>query len=316
MRAVVDIGSNSVKFALAENQRDVPKIVLTGSRVTRLSRDLEKTGHLAKESIEATHKALTDFRDTFIKESGASTLQCVVIATSALRDCKNPEAIQKIVWDLFGVELFVASGVQEARLSCEGAAAAGELFFGKQEPLFIEVGGASCQLSVLKPSFWGHSFQVGAVRAHERLGYQRRALSPLEASKLEQDVFQFFEPTMLRELKNRFTTPQPRKVAVAIGGTLVMAAKAAGAQPVNDCGYLLSRERLRTFNQSLCLMTAEERQKKVNLAAGREDIIVSGCAILLSLLEYFSIEEIGFSSWGLRHGALKIWPELFPKIRL
>ena len=316
MRAVVDIGSNSVKYVLASDQRDVPRILARGSEVTRLSRGLETTRVLSPEALHATEKALRHFKEIFSQSPEASSLQCVVLGTSAVRDCKNQEDIKSIVRSILGVELNILSGLEEARISLEGAAAAGATLFPFRQPLFVEVGGASCQLSVLEPEFFGHSFQVGAVRAHERLGYGRRALEENEISKLHSDVFSFFDQPTFHDLKIKFTNKTLRSCAIGIGGTLVLAAEAAGAKKVKDCGFVISRKSLKEFNEKLCRLNADERLSKLHLEPGREDIIATGTAVLLSVLDQFGIEDLGLSKWGLRHGALKMWDKVYPRLNL
>jgi len=310
MRAVVDIGSNSVKFVIAENQHGVPNVVLKGSQVTRLGKDLEKSKVLAQSALDATGDALKEFANIFLEKAVSLETHCIVLATSAVRDCQNPEVMHDIVKRTLKCPLKVLSGVEEARISIAGAQSAAELMFPNAQHVFIEIGGASTQISISKPSFMGESFQVGAVRAHERLGIGRRAFNPVEFVKLENTLLEFFDVSKLDALEKSWNLSERPTRALGIGGTLVMALKSSGALRIDDCGYRGHLSNFCAFNQKIAQVTADERLKMLDIEKGREDILVTGSACLTTLLKYFGIEEFGVSEWGLRHGALKLWDEI------
>jgi exopolyphosphatase/guanosine-5'-triphosphate,3'-diphosphate pyrophosphatase len=316
MRAVVDIGSNSVKFVLATDQRVVPQneapiILKKGSVVTRLAENLAMTQVLSDESLARTEVALRQFSEVFSKQSDSKKLQCRVFATSAARDCKNPERLAEIVHRTLHHPLQIISGAEEARLSLAGATAAGQLIFGHKDSLFIEVGGASTQCSLLTPELFNESFQAGAVRCTEKLAIGKSPLSDDQWKNLHTDLLQFFETSKFQELKKQ-ASRKTRNSALAIGGTLMMAAKMAEATRVSDAGYLLRRESFLRFNDSIRKLSPQERLSIEGIEKGREDILVAGVGILTALLEHFNIEELAVSSWGLRHGALRLWDQLDP----
>ena len=60
--AVFDLGSNSVKFLIAEKQGASFCVLKEQSRATRLAEDLIVTGNLKQEAIDRTLAALRELR--------------------------------------------------------------------------------------------------------------------------------------------------------------------------------------------------------------------------------------------------------------
>ena len=86
-RAVIDVGTNSVKLLVADVAgRDV-RPVLEESRQTRLGKGFYETHRLQPEPIARTAEAVGEFAE-IAREKNASALR--VIATSAARDAVNP----------------------------------------------------------------------------------------------------------------------------------------------------------------------------------------------------------------------------------
>lgn len=300
MRAVVDIGSNSVKFTVAEIQRGVPRPLDRGSWVTRLSRNLEKTGLLAAESVAETEKVLIEIARRVAQFPGA---QVRVVATSAVRDCKNPEEIASRVRKLLGVELRVLKGSEEAEISLRGAAAATRLRRGSTAGIFVDVGGASTEVGMLEPSPSTHSFQAGAVRSHERLGLAQMPVSDEVWAQAAADMPGFFPDALLRP----FTAAA--KKCTAVGGSILVASRLAGARPAPEVegaslGYDLRRSDLEAFNDTFRKLSLEDRLKYPKVEAGRADVMCAGILCLTYVMKHLDIDELFVTEWGLRHGLL------------
>jgi exopolyphosphatase/guanosine-5'-triphosphate,3'-diphosphate pyrophosphatase len=176
MRAVVDIGSNSIKFAIDRNPENALRELETRSWVTRLGRQMGQTGLLSIESLADSARALEEISSRFT-EIGLSSSQVRAFATAAVRECKNPETIQELVQKSLGVELKILTGIEEAQYSMIGARAASDLLLKGQPRLFVDVGGASTEVGVMEPQIMAHSFPAGAVRCHESLGMNQMPLS-------------------------------------------------------------------------------------------------------------------------------------------
>ena len=298
MRAVVDIGSNSVKFLAAKVHRNAIEALGSESMVTRLGRGLEKSGLLSQKSITDTVAALEKIKLSLVK---LGVLDTTVVATSAVRDCKNAETISEPVQRIFSVVLRILSGQEEAFFSLKGAVAAANQLLGTEDCVFIDVGGASTEVSVQKPEFLAHSFQAGAVRCHERLNLPETKISDVEWKVAQEKIQEFFPLQEWKHLTSNFTKTRP---VVAVGGTLVLAAKIAGAVIEKGCGIRITRSRLEELNENLRNLTVTERMALPGMEVGRADIICAGILVLTTLLNRLGAEDVLLTTWGLRHGIL------------
>ncbi len=147
MRAIIDIGSNSIRCMQVDEQG-----VSHGKRLvtTRLATGLDKTGRLSDAAIDASVAAIA----AFAKEAQSAGGAVCAYATSAVRDAQNREDFLLRVQDACGVSVDVLSGEAEARYALLGANAQG----------LVDVGGGSVQIVT---EDFAQSWPIGCVRAAE-----------------------------------------------------------------------------------------------------------------------------------------------------
>ena len=93
-RAVIDVGTNSIKLLVADvSGRDV-RPVHEESRQTRLGQGFYETRQLQPESIARTAEAVWEFGE-IAREKNAAAIR--VIATSAARDAVNPKDLTNAI---------------------------------------------------------------------------------------------------------------------------------------------------------------------------------------------------------------------------
>lgn len=314
MRAVVDIGSNSVKFAAASQQRGAPdwlEKLKFGSKVTRLGKGIHKTQRFDPESFSKTVEAL-EWIFLELTRLGAKKISFCVVGTSAVRDAQDKDRLAAEVQRIFKVPLQVLSGLEEAQLSLSGAQIAGEKALKAPGPFaFFEVGGASSQVGMLKPKFLGHSFQAGAVRCHEHLGLDAIPVDDHAWQKAQQDISRFFPESEWRRLEEQGGSQLKKAPAIAIGGSLLLAARLAGARKINDLGFESSKTELENFNNQMRKISLDERLKLRGMESGRADILCAGILCLTHMLNCLKKEKVLITSWGLRHGILANWDEVY-----
>ena len=302
-RAVIDLGSNSVKLTIA----DVTPIaggdyavatLKTQSWITRLGRELAvRHQSLHPTSVEDTLKAITEMRsllDTWKVEG------VFAVATSALRDAFDRDLVVVPGSKILGHTIQIISGHTEALLSTQGAAACAQKVFGQEDFFYIDVGGASTEISVLNPKHEGHSYQAGAVRCHEALGLDHIPVTDPAWSTAQHDIAQFFpmQPWM---------KPASKPKVVAVGGSLLLAARIAGAQSHDGVGMSITRTMLKQINDKLRKLTLQERLALPGMVHGRADILCAGILCLTHAMDMLQVEDALISDWGLRHGLLRSW---------
>ena len=309
MKLVIDMGSNSVKYLLAtEDETGSLQVISKNSWVTRLGKRIDSTRELTPESIEATRKALTQIRDEVLARNKRplEATQIRAVATSAVRDSKNPEAVSSLVESLLGAKLHVITGQNEARLIMAGAAAATTKMLGNgSSPVFIEVGGASTQVGHFSPHFDSHSFQAGAVRCHEALGLAEMPVSDALWARSQVEIQNFFPLDTWNLLTQDWKLSSQTQI-VAIGGSLVIAAKMGGGWPEGNLGFVSSLEQMEALNEKLRRLNVEERMQ-LGIEDGRGDIICAGILCLTTLMKRMGTTKLAVTRWGLRHGILHFY---------
>jgi len=284
MRAVLDVGTNSVRLLLGEVVGG--QVVPHGRKVmvTRLGQGVDRTGRLNPVAMERTLAALDEL--TSLIPPGTPTS---IMATSAVRDAENREEFVGLVQQKLGLTLQVLSGVEEAKLSFQGAVFSLKDFHLPDPITVVDIGGGSTEIytgTCGGSLLGGGSAQVGVVRLLER--GDTRALAALEP--VIQENLMFFPKTL-----------------VAVGGTATsLAAIIQDLQEYSDekvTGFSCSLEELKECHGKLDRLTLEERRHIPSLQAGREDVIVYGAAILIRVVERMGFSRLYTSCGDLLYGS-------------
>ena len=166
--AVIDVGTNSVKFYLAEQRADgTTRTIADRADVTRLGEGLDESGALSAEAIRRTVDAVCALHDEALSE-GADTI--ALVGTAGLRSASNRDAFDEALRTQCGLTIEIISGDEEGRLAYVAATAAIPL--GRGRRVVFDSGGGSTQFT------FGHgdqvddrfSLDVGAVRVTDRYG--------------------------------------------------------------------------------------------------------------------------------------------------
>ena len=164
-RAVIDVGTNSVKLLVADVAGRHIEPLLEDSRQTRLGKGFYETHRLLPVAIAQTTLAVGEFSRA-AKKLGAISLR--VFATSAARDAQNADELAAAMEKACGTKLQVISGEQEAEWAFRGAMTNPKL--AREPVLLLDVGGGSTQFILGQDDqiHFRHSFPLGAVRLMEK----------------------------------------------------------------------------------------------------------------------------------------------------
>src|SRR5208283_256113 len=164
-RAVIDVGTNSIKLLVADvSGRDVEP-VHEESRQTRLGRGFYETRRLQPEAVACTAKAVWEFAQT-AREKNADSIR--VFATSAARDAMNPADLTDTILRASGLKTEIISGAREAEWVFQGVTTDPEL--ARHPLLLLDVGGGSTEFIIGGggKKHFAHSFPLGTVRLMEK----------------------------------------------------------------------------------------------------------------------------------------------------
>lgn len=309
-RAIIDVGTNSVKLLVADVTGHHVEPVWEGSRQTRLGTGFYETHLLQPQAICRTAAAVAKFAAT---ARGWKAGSIRVIATSAARDAVNPEDLVSAIERDAGLNVEIISGDREAEWTFQGATSDPQLAL--HPLLLLDVGGGSTEfiLGQGEHKHFQASVPLGTVRLLATLPHADPP-GPEALAGCRQWLHEFLSghvrPTL--EPAMRSETTAPRVVGglqlVGTGGTASILARMEAKLENFDRSRIesvrLSRERVRWHANHLWSLPLSSRQQIVGLPKNRADVILTGVAIYEAVMEEFGFSELRITTRGLRFAAV------------
>jgi exopolyphosphatase / guanosine-5'-triphosphate,3'-diphosphate pyrophosphatase len=302
--AVIDVGTNSVKFHIGERAADGGwRAIVDRADVSRLGQDLESTGRLGDDAIQRTVRAIAGMAE----EAARNDVESIVaVGTAGLRLAPNRAELIDAVRHIHGVEVEVIPGDEEARLAY--LATASELDVGDGTIVVFDTGGGSSQFTIGRGSHVEERFSlnVGAVRYMERFGLDGVVDEATLTGALD---------AMAADLARLDDWLAVERV-VGMGGAVTNLTAVKHGLAVYDRdvvhGTVLDRAEIDRQIELYRMRDANERREIVGLQANRAPVILAGACIVRSILAKLGRESLTVSDRGLRHGLLV---ERFPHPR-
>ncbi len=306
-RAVLDIGSNTVRLLIAEVSpaHKILRRVHYQHHIVRLGEGLQQTGHLSELGQQ---RALVVFA-TLVQvcaSFGIKAADIYAVATAAIRESSNGQAFVAQVLATTGLNIHIISGESEAHFALLGAQSVlkPEL---NQDMLLFDIGGGSTEFSRVSQGKLVDSIseKMGVVRMKE-LFLQSNPTSVSDYTKMKQHAV-----ACLQRVEASWAQDQvlPRHLVGTAGTvtTLVAIHQNLETYDVNCINnYSLSREDFLQLRDNLLKMTHAERLAIPALEKGREDVIVAGLAIVDVLFEHWGFKALVSVDAGLLEGLLLV----------
>ncbi len=308
-RAVIDIGTNSIKLLVAEVEGSIVRPVWEESKQTRLGHGFYPERVLQPGPIQDTAAAVAGFSDK-ARALGAAEIR--VIATSAAREARNPERLSQAIEKASGLPVRVITGVEEANYVFRGVTSDPRL--SHKRLLLLDLGGGSAEFIVGQDqeNQFAQSFELGTVRLLGELALHDPPGKD-QLAECRQKLRRFFDteigPKVRPALERSKTSASAQDVEfVGTGGTATILAGMEAALPSFDRERIeqtrLSRQRLQWHVEHLWNMPAAQRKQVVGLPPNRADVILTGAAIYECVMTYFDFHELRVSTRGLRFAAV------------
>jgi exopolyphosphatase / guanosine-5'-triphosphate,3'-diphosphate pyrophosphatase len=294
--AVIDVGTNSVKFHIGEKGPDGAwRTIADHAAVTRLGERLTETGEISHEAMERTVAAIAGMVAE-AQRDGVSEIAAV--GTMGLRTARNSDAFIALVERRAGVRIEVISGDEEGRLAYLAVKAG--LGLGDGSMVVFDTGGGSTQLtfghgSVVDERF---SLNVGAVRYTERFGL---------AGVVSTEQLRAALDAIAKDLA-RLDSARSPDALVGMGGavtniTAVMLGLARYDADVVQ-GARLDRTEVERQIELYRSRSVDDRRHIVGLQRERADVILAGACIVETVMTKLGKDSLQVSDHGLRHGLL------------
>jgi exopolyphosphatase/guanosine-5'-triphosphate,3'-diphosphate pyrophosphatase len=308
-RAVIDVGTNSVKLLIAEVEGGEVRPLFEESRQTRLGEGFYQTHQLQGGPIAKTVAAVTGFAAK-AREQGATSIR--IIATSAARDAVNARELTAALESASGLTVEIISGAQEADWAFEGVATDPRL--AAEPMLLLDVGGGSTEFILGQGSqrHFRESYPLGTVRLLERFPpHDPPAASDLAACQQWIAAFlqEKVQPSLAPALERERARPHHQVQLVGVGGSATILGSIESSLRTFNRGRIeatrLAADRLIWQAQRLWSLPLEERKKIPGLPANRADVILAGAAIYAAVAEHFHFPSLRLSTRGLRFAAIR-----------
>jgi exopolyphosphatase/guanosine-5'-triphosphate,3'-diphosphate pyrophosphatase len=296
--AFIDMGTNSIRLLLAEFPQNRSYQLITRQKETVRLGEGEFSDHQLKtEAIKRAISVCQKFGD-IAKDYGATEI--IAVATSATRDASNREEFLRQLQTATGITFSVIAGREEARLIYLGITS--DINLDGQNTVFLDIGGGSAEVIVgnQQEFFYLDSLQLGAIRLATL--FPETSAGPVTPESYA-NLQRYIRHTAVRSLQE--LGKYPAELIIGSSGTIKNLTKIASRmfgsrhyQPEDPFSHV----QLKQVIQRLAALTLEERRQVAGLNPERADIIISGAAVLDTLMTELGIAQLQVSRRSLRDG--------------
>lgn len=295
-KAVIDIGTNSIKFCVAERAADgAVTTVLDQNNIARLGEGLRETGALSSEAMARNAQAIADFTAL---AHGHGTDEIIAVGTMALRTATNSQDFLNLVRRETGIDIRIIPGDEEARLSY--LAVVSSLPLACRDVAIVDTGGGSTEL------VFGHgneisrkfSINLGAVAITE----QFFRMDPVPGAQVEAAMVE------IQRILDANGVTEPVEQLVGMGGAITSMGSVKHQMAVYDPDTIQG-SKLESFeiDRQISLYSSlalDARKQIIGLQPKRADVILAGACIVKAMITRLGVNYLTISDRGLRHGIM------------
>jgi len=286
MRAIIDIGSNTVRLVIYGGPLRAPAVLHNEKVTARLGKGVAENGLLGERAMQTVLAALARYR-VLLQLKGVDRVD--VVATAAVRDAANGSAFLEKVAAL-GFAPRLLSGEQEAVTSAHGVLGAfpgatgvvGDLGGGSLE--LVDIDGDSCRHGVSMP------------------------LGTLRLARLRTTGDRMFGQQVAKALKKADWAAEPGSTLYLVGGSMRAFARFAMARlewPIDDPhGFVLDPVEALRIARNLARRKPDTLRAMAGISTARMNSLPDTAALLAVLIRRLQPGKLVFSAWGLREGLL------------
>lgn len=288
-RAIIDIGSNSVRLVVYGGTMRAPVVVLNEKVMAQLGREIATTARLPEDSIALAMRGIRRFA-LLLRDLGIEDVETV--ATAAVREATNGEQFLDEV-RAAGFAPRLLSGAEEAGMSAEGVIGA----FPGASGVVADLGGGSLELVHIAGgmSDTPTSLPLGTLRLSEY-----RATGEAGSAAMRGRLARAIG-------KAGWERPIDAPLYL-VGGTwraLAVYAMHERKYPLSDPhGFELDLEEAGQLARRIARLSPEKLRKTPRIAAARAAVLPDAAVLLQAMLHQLAPTRLVFSSWGLREGLI------------
>jgi len=297
--AAIDIGSNSVRYMVADTDRAGPMTtVAEGRQVTRLGESVFRNGSVSREAIESVSAVLAKMAAEW---KPAEPLAVRAVATAAIRDSNNSEEFLDAASQAAGTPIEIISGQEEARLIHLGVEARWPHPRGRV--LLVDIGGGSAEIieadeGRMKVAF---SRPLGAVRLQSVF---LRDDPPTEAGLLR--LGEYIDEKLAAAARRIQRGGFQKAIGTSAAASAIVCAvnRIPRERRVEADRRQVTQQQVKRLFERLAPTDLAGRRRMTGIGPRRAEIIVPGVAVLLRAMETFDVHALAYCTAGVRDGVI------------
>ena len=296
--ASIDIGSNTVLLLIAEYNTHENNIRALANyyESPRISEGIKIGDKLSQDKIDSLISVLSLYKQHITRFNCDKIL---IAATNTFRIISNRDEVIYKIEKLFDWKIKAVSGDEEARLTFLGSIFPFQI---NSVSNVIDIGGGSTEF-IHGNHFSIHfkkSFNIGVVSLTEKFfsNYQPKGKEIINAREYSKKMFSELlgnysgnidtiavagTPTTLSCIKQKIRVYDESKVENFL-------------LQLNDIDLII--------NELVKLSKYQVLERFGEVVRGREDVLLAGCLILVSLMKQININQVRVSTKGLRYGVV------------
>ena len=293
--AAIDVGSNAIRLLIANANTDGGyQTVYSVREPVRLGQDVFTKGTISAHTIDRTVQTFIDFKEK-LDQHGVTHVKAV--ATSALREAANRDAVLKAIAKSTGIEISIIGGEEEARLI--HLAVKQVVNLKNKVALLVDIGGGSVEVVLADDTtvLCTESYSMGSVRLlkilDEKAGGEER---------FNQLVTEYVDATQ-RRLEQEIGT-QKIDICVGTGGSIESLGDLRKELFAKNSNQKITAEELKSLVKKFRSTSFEERIQDLRLRPDRADVIVPAAIVLQKIMQQARVEEVAIPGIGLKDGVL------------
>ncbi|MBX7148961.1 hypothetical protein K1X76_07730 [bacterium] len=292
--AAIDVGSNAIRFMVAEAKNDGSIVPIKKFRkAIRLGHDTFTEGKIASSTIKRTVDAFQKFRKVI---NNRKILHYRAVATSALRDASNGKETAEAILAQAGIKLEVIDAMEEGRLIHLAVSKNAEI--ADKNVLLMDIGGGSVELThSLKGKILAcKTFPAGTVRLLEIMNQKKLSEDNLpDLAAKHTGIKEFIDAARAKGNIDMFVGTGGNFESLGRLRKMLLERNSSNKFTVKDLNYVIAQIKKTDI---------KERMDKFDIHSDRADVILPAATMILKVMTEADIEKCHIPGCGLKEGLL------------
>jgi exopolyphosphatase/guanosine-5'-triphosphate,3'-diphosphate pyrophosphatase len=286
--AAIDLGSNALRAIIVRLQGDKIEVLKEVREPLRLGEDVFSKGIISPEKCRQTEECFIRLLHLFTAY-GVDDVRA--IATSAMRDARNSQALIHNISLYTGIDIGAISGREEAQLIFN--AVSSEISLKNKRAILMDIGGGSTEISIVIDGKLtaSHSFNIGTVRL---LRHESQKELDIRISLMVEKILRFIHGHFGKKTPDLF---------IGTGGNLRRMGKIRRKilnKSSEECLY----SEIAHMADTLFSMSFIDRVRKLELDRNRADVILPATMLVRILMKGIGAKKILLPKVGLKEGII------------